>query len=114
ALTIGADGRHSVIRKSAGFQIEDLGAPIDVVWMRLPKAPTDPEYMLGHLKPGKMLVTIDRADYWQCAMVIRKDGFDQIKQRGIQQFREDIADVSPFLRERTIALRDWNDVSLLS
>ncbi len=82
--------------------------------MRLPKAPTDPEYMLGHLKPGKMLVTIDRGDYWQCAMVIRKDGFDQIKQRGIQKFRDDIADVAPFLRDRTSTLRDWNDVSLLS
>ena len=76
-LTIGADGRHSIVRERAGFQIEDLGAPIDVVWMRLPKYPSDPEYMLGHLKPGKMLVTIDRAEYWQCAMVIRKDTFEQ-------------------------------------
>jgi 2-polyprenyl-6-methoxyphenol hydroxylase-like FAD-dependent oxidoreductase len=113
-VTIGADGRHSVVRERAGFQIDDLGAPIDVLWMRLPKHPNDPEYMLGHLKPGKMLVTINRDDYWQCAMVIRKDAFDQIKQRGIQKFRDDIADVAPFLRDRTQALRDWNDVSLLS
>src|ERR1700761_4237710 len=113
-LTIGADGRHSIVRERAGFQIEDLGAPIDVVWMRLPKYPRNPEYMLGHLKPGKMLVTIDRAEYWQCAMVIRKDTFEQVKQRGIQKFRDDIGDVAPFLRDRTNALRDWNDVSLLS
>jgi 2-polyprenyl-6-methoxyphenol hydroxylase-like FAD-dependent oxidoreductase len=113
-LTIGADGRHSIVRERAGFQVEDLGAPIDVIWMRLPKYPNDPEYMLGHLKPGKMLVTIDRDDYWQCAMVIRKNAFEQIKQRGIQQFRDDIADVAPFLRDRTNTLRDWNDVSLLS
>jgi 2-polyprenyl-6-methoxyphenol hydroxylase-like FAD-dependent oxidoreductase len=113
-LTIGADGRHSMVRERAGFQIEDLGAPIDVVWMRLPKNSADPEYMLGHLKPGKMLVTIDRDEYWQCAMIIRKDGFEQIKQRGIQKFRDDIGDVAPFLRDRTSALRDWNDASLLS
>jgi 2-polyprenyl-6-methoxyphenol hydroxylase-like FAD-dependent oxidoreductase len=113
-LTIGADGRHSIVRERAGFQIEDLGAPIDVLWMRLPKYRTDPEYMLGHLKPGKMLVTIDRDEYWQCAFIIRKDSFDQLKQRGIQKFRDDIGDVAPFLRDRTPALRDWNDVSLLS
>ena len=114
SLTIGADGRHSVIRERAGFQVEDLGAPIDVLWMRLPKHPNDAEFMLGHLKPGKMLVTINRGDYWQCAFIIRKDGFEQLKQRGIQQFRDDIGDVAPFLRDRTSALRDWNDVSLLS
>jgi 2-polyprenyl-6-methoxyphenol hydroxylase-like FAD-dependent oxidoreductase len=113
-LTIGADGRHSVVRQRANFQIEDLAAPIDVLWMRLPKHSDDPEFMLGHLKPGKMLVTIDRGDYWQCAFIIRKDGFEQLKQRGIQQFRDDIADTAPFLRERTATLRDWNDVSLLS
>jgi 2-polyprenyl-6-methoxyphenol hydroxylase-like FAD-dependent oxidoreductase len=114
ALTIGADGRHSVIRQRADFQIEDLGAPIDVLWMRLPKQPNDAEYMLGHIKPGKMMVTINRGDYWQCAFIIRKDSFETLKQRGIQKFRDDIADVAPFLRERAAALRDWNDVSLLS
>jgi len=114
SVTIGADGRHSVVRERAGFQVEDLGAPIDVLWMRLPKHPNDAEFMLGHLKPGKMLVTINRGDYWQCAFIIRKGGFEQLKQRGIQQFRDDIGDVAPFLRDRTSALRDWNDVSLLS
>jgi 2-polyprenyl-6-methoxyphenol hydroxylase-like FAD-dependent oxidoreductase len=114
SLTIGSDGRHSVIRERAGFQVDDLGAPIDVLWMRLPKHPNDAEFMLGHLKPGKMLVTINRGDYWQCAFIIRKDGFDQLKQRGIQNFRDDIGDVAPFLSDRTSALRDWNDVSLLS
>ena len=114
ALTIGADGRHSIVRERAGFQVEDLGAPMDVIWMRLPKNPNDPEYMLGHLKPGKMLVTINRDEYWQCAFIIRKDSFDQLKQSGIQKFRDDIGNVAPFLRDRTAALRDWNDVSLLS
>ncbi len=113
-LTIGADGRHSVIREKAGLQIEDLGAPIDVLWMRLPKKPDDSYYALGHLKKGKMLVTINRGDYWQCAYVILKDAFPQIQQRGLPAFRDDIADVAPFLSDRTDTLRDWKDISLLS
>jgi 2-polyprenyl-6-methoxyphenol hydroxylase-like FAD-dependent oxidoreductase len=113
-LTIGADGRHSIVRENARLQIEDLGAPIDVLWMRLPKKPDDDDYALGHLKKGKMLVTINRGDYWQCAYVILKGAFQQIQQRGLPAFREDIADVAPFLRDRTETLRDWKDVSLLS
>ena len=113
-LTIGADGRHSVIREKAGLQIEDLGAPIDVLWMRLPKKPDDSYYALGHLKKGKMMVTINRDDYWQCAYVILKGAFEQIQQRGLPAFRDDIADVAPFLSDRTDTLRDWKDISLLS
>jgi 2-polyprenyl-6-methoxyphenol hydroxylase-like FAD-dependent oxidoreductase len=113
-LTIGADGRHSVVRQQAGFQIEDLGAPIDVLWMRLPKEPEDADYILGHLKTGKMMVTINRGDYWQCAYIIFKGAFEQIQQRGLPAFCNDIADVAPFLRDRASALRDWKDVSLLS
>jgi 2-polyprenyl-6-methoxyphenol hydroxylase-like FAD-dependent oxidoreductase len=113
-LTLGADGRHSVIRQRAGLQVEDLGAPIDVLWMRLPKEGGDADYTLGHFKTGKMLVTINRGDYWQCAFIIFKGAFEQIQQRGLPAFRADIADVAPFLRDRTTALRDWKDVSLLS
>jgi 2-polyprenyl-6-methoxyphenol hydroxylase-like FAD-dependent oxidoreductase len=113
-LTIGADGRHSVVREKAGFQIEDLGAPMDVLWMRLPKKPDDSYYALGHLKKGKMLVTINRGDYWQCAYIIFKGAFQRIQQRGLPAFRDDIADVAPFLSDRTETLRDWKDVSLLS
>jgi 2-polyprenyl-6-methoxyphenol hydroxylase-like FAD-dependent oxidoreductase len=114
SLTIGADGRHSIIRKQAGLQVEDLGAPIDVLWMRLPKQPGDTDYTLGHFKPGKLLVTINRGDYWQCAFVISKGAFEQIQQRGLPTFRESIAEAAPFLRDRTSALRDWNDIKLLS
>jgi 2-polyprenyl-6-methoxyphenol hydroxylase-like FAD-dependent oxidoreductase len=113
-LTVGADGRHSVVREKAGLQIEDLGAPIDVLWMRLPKKPDDSYYALGHLKKGKMMVTINRDDYWQCAYVILKGAFEQIQQRGLPAFRDDIADVAPFLSDRTDTLRDWKDISLLS
>jgi 2-polyprenyl-6-methoxyphenol hydroxylase-like FAD-dependent oxidoreductase len=113
-LTIGADGRHSVVREKARLEIEDLGAPMDVLWMRLPKKPDDSYYALGHLKKGKMLVTINRGDYWQCAYIIFKGAFPQIQQRGLPAFRDDIADVAPFLADRTDTLRDWKDISLLS
>jgi 2-polyprenyl-6-methoxyphenol hydroxylase-like FAD-dependent oxidoreductase len=113
-LTVGADGRHSIVRQKAGFEVIDLGAPIDVLWMRMPRKPNDPEQALGRFHAGKILVTLNRDDYWQCAYIIPKGAFDAIQQKGLPAFREDIASVAPFLRERTTDLRDWNDIKLLS
>jgi 2-polyprenyl-6-methoxyphenol hydroxylase-like FAD-dependent oxidoreductase len=113
-LTIGSDGRNSIIRQGAGLQVEVLGAPIDVLWMRLPKHPSDADYTLGHFKPRKLMVTINRGDYWQCARVIAKGEFDQIRERGIAAFRKDIVDTVPFFQDRVQELRDWNDIKLLS
>jgi len=113
-LTIGADGRHSIVRERAGLQVMDLGAPMDVLWLRISRRPGDPGQTLGHIEAGKLFVMIDREDYWQCGFVIPKDGMDVIRKRGIEQFREDIASLEPFLRDRVTELRDWNDVSLLT
>ena len=114
ALTIGADGRHSIVRERAGLQVIDLGAPMDVLWMRISRRPTDPGQTLGHVEAGRVFVMIDREDYWQCGFVIPKGAADEIRKRGIEQFREDIAGLEPFLRDRLTELRDWNDVSLLT
>jgi len=114
ALTVGADGRHSIVRERAGLQVIDLGAPMDVLWMRISRRPTDPGQTLGHAEAGKVFVMIDREDYWQCGFVIPKGAADEIRKRGIEQFREDIAGLEPFLRDRLTELRDWNDVSLLT
>jgi 2-polyprenyl-6-methoxyphenol hydroxylase-like FAD-dependent oxidoreductase len=114
SLTVGADGRHSVVREQAGLQVIDLGAPMDVLWMRLSRKPTDPGQTLGHADAGKMLVLIDREEYWQCAFVIPKGSGEELRQRGMGAFREDIVRLSPFLRDRVDELRDWNDVSLLT
>ncbi len=114
SLTIGADGRHSVVRERAGLQVIDIGAPMDVFWMRISRHPSDPRKTLGHVEPGKMFVMIERGDYWQCAFLIPKGAADEVRQRGIEQFREDIANLAPFLRDRITELRDWNDVSLLT
>lgn len=113
-LTVGADGRHSLVRAKAGLQAIDLGAPIDVLWMRIPRKPDDPEQTLGRFRGGKILVMLNRDEYWQCAYVIAKGDFDAMKQKGLQAFRDDLAGIAPFLRDRTAELKDWNDIRLLS
>jgi len=114
ALTIGADGRHSTVRAKAGFEVIDLDAPIDVLWMRVSRIPTDPEQTLGRFRAGKLLVTLNRGDYWQCACVIPKGGFAAIQKNGLPAFRRDLETVAPFLQGRTAELKDWNDIKLLS
>src|ERR1700681_1958796 len=113
-LTVGADDRHSIVRAKAGFEVFDLGAPIDVLWMRLSRLPTDPAQTLGRFRAGKLLVTLDRGNYWQCAYVIAKGGFDAIQKKGLPAFRQDLETVAPFLQGRTAELKDWSDIKLLS
>jgi 2-polyprenyl-6-methoxyphenol hydroxylase-like FAD-dependent oxidoreductase len=113
-LVVGADGRHSTIRERSGLQVEDLGAPIDVLWFRVSQRDGDPRQSLGRVDLGKMLVMLDRSDYWQCAFLIRKGEFERIKQRGLEAFRRDIAQVAPFLHDRTGEIADWDAVKLLT
>jgi 2-polyprenyl-6-methoxyphenol hydroxylase-like FAD-dependent oxidoreductase len=113
-LTIGADGRSSVTRERAGLQVMDIGAPMDVFWMRISRRTTDPDETLGHVEVGKMLVMINREDYWQCGFIIPKGAAEEIRARGIEAFREDVAALAPFVRDRVAELHDWKDVSLLT
>jgi 2-polyprenyl-6-methoxyphenol hydroxylase-like FAD-dependent oxidoreductase len=113
-LTVGADGRHSTVRPNAALETMDLGAPIDVLWMRLSQRPDDPKQSLGRFVPGRVFVMIDRGDYWQCAFVIPKGGIDEVKRRGLAAFREEVAQVAPFLRDRVDELARWDDVKLLT
>jgi len=113
-LTVGADGRRSTVRDRAGLSIIDLGAPMDVLWMRLSSREGDPGQTLGRAETGKVFVMIYRKDYWQCGLVIPKGAADALRERGIEKFREEIANLQPFLRDRVGELRDWNDVSLLT
>jgi 2-polyprenyl-6-methoxyphenol hydroxylase-like FAD-dependent oxidoreductase len=113
-LTIGADGRHSVIRARAGLPAVNLGAPMDVMWMRLSRRPSDPGQTFGYVDRGRILVLLNREDYWQAAFVIAKGAADEIRQRGLPAFRQEIVGLVPFLRDRVDELRDWKDVSLLT
>jgi 2-polyprenyl-6-methoxyphenol hydroxylase-like FAD-dependent oxidoreductase len=102
------------VRAQAGLQIMDLGAPMDVLWMRLSQRPGDPKESLGRFDPGHVFVMIDRGDYWQCAFVIPKDGFAEVKRRGLDAFREEVARVAPFVRDRVNEIADWDHVKLLT
>ncbi|HTV45191.1 MAG TPA: FAD-dependent oxidoreductase [Stellaceae bacterium] len=113
-LVIGADGRHSTVRDKAGFVIDGIGAPMDVLWLRLSRRADDPAQTLGRADTGRILVMLNREDYWQCAFVIAKGGFEDIRQRGLPAFREEITRLAPWLGERVDELADWSDVSLLS
>jgi 2-polyprenyl-6-methoxyphenol hydroxylase-like FAD-dependent oxidoreductase len=114
-LVVGADGRRSTVRARAGLHVDDIGAPIDVLWMRLPKRTGDPSgAVLGRFDAGKILVALDRGDYWQCASVIPKGGYDALRARGLQALRDDIAAVAPDLADRVGALQSWDDVKLLT
>jgi 2-polyprenyl-6-methoxyphenol hydroxylase-like FAD-dependent oxidoreductase len=114
SLVVGADGRHSDVRNRAGFKVIDLGAPIDVMWMRITRDPTDPAETFGRIDIGHMLVLIDRDEYWQVAYVIAKGGAEKVKAQGLPQFRETLAKLAPFLANHVDELKTWDDVKLLT
>src|SRR5581483_7368689 len=89
-LVIGCDGRHSTVRRRAGFEVIDTGVPIDVLWFGITRLPGDAEQLLGRLNYGKALILINRGDYFQAGLIIRKDAFSQIKDEGLASFRESI------------------------
>jgi 2-polyprenyl-6-methoxyphenol hydroxylase-like FAD-dependent oxidoreductase len=113
-LIIGADGRHSIIQERAGLERQEFGVPIDVLWMRISKKQDDPQQSLGFFQQGKLLVLLDRGDYWQAGFVIPKGGFDEIKARGLQQLQSDIVSFAGFLRDRIAELDDWSKIKLLT
>jgi 2-polyprenyl-6-methoxyphenol hydroxylase-like FAD-dependent oxidoreductase len=113
-LVVGADGRHSDIRERAGLKVEDLGAPMDALWFRLSKRPEDSQQTLGRIQAGVVFVMFDRGDYWQCAYVIRKGGFAELRRQGLAAFRTAIAALNPKLADRVKAIGSWDDVKLLT
>jgi 2-polyprenyl-6-methoxyphenol hydroxylase-like FAD-dependent oxidoreductase len=113
-LVIAADGRHSTLRAAADLELMNLGAPMDVLWMRVSKRPGDPKAVLGRFDRGRILVMLDRGDYWQCAFVIRKGAAEEIRRRGMAAFRQEVASVQPTLAERVDEIRDWDQVKLLT
>jgi 2-polyprenyl-6-methoxyphenol hydroxylase-like FAD-dependent oxidoreductase len=113
-LVIAADGRHSTLRPLAGLTPVEFGAPMDVLWLRLSRRAGDPPDTLGRVDAGRMMITINRGDYWQCAYVIAKGGFDSIRADGLEAFRQDIVRLVPAFADRVSELTGWDDVKLLT
>jgi 2-polyprenyl-6-methoxyphenol hydroxylase-like FAD-dependent oxidoreductase len=113
-LVIGTDGRQSTIRKEAALTVIETGAPIDVLWFRLSRRNDDPGQVLGNFSRGRILILVGRTTYWQCGYVIDKDGFEKLKADGLNKFRMDLAETSPFLKDRLLELTSWTDIQLLS
>jgi 2-polyprenyl-6-methoxyphenol hydroxylase-like FAD-dependent oxidoreductase len=114
SIVIGADGRSSTVRKLAGLHVKDTGSPIDVLWFRLTRRKEDPGQSLGRFYQGRIMILIDREEYWQCAYVIAKDDMKNLQEKGLDHFREELAEVTPFLRERLSELTDWEKIKLLT
>jgi len=113
-LVVGADGRHSDIRERAGLEVEDFGAPMDVLWLRLSKRPEDSQQTLGRIQAGVVFVMLDRGDYWQCAYVIPKGGYDKMRAAGLEAFRAAIVALNRALADRVREIASWDDVKLLT
>ena len=113
-LTVGCDGRHSTVCARAGLEGKDLGAPMDVLWFRLPKKANDPDETMGRFEVGRIVIMLDRGDYWQCAFVIRKGSIEEIKRAGLPAFRRSVAQIAPVFADRVDELKDWDQIKLLT
>ena len=113
-LVMGCDGRHSIIRQAAHMEVTELGVPVDVLWFRIRRKNDDFEGSLGNVNYGKVLILVNRGDYFQAGLVIAKGSFDQLRQNGLAAFQREIARIAPWLDDRVAELRDWNQIKLLS
>jgi len=113
-LVVGADGRHSTVREQAGLAVDELGAPLDVLWFRLSRPSGDPAETAVRFEAGVILVMLNRGTYWQCGYVIAKGAADQVRQRGLEEFRGRVAALTKFLGDRVVELDDWSKIKLLT
>jgi len=113
-LVIGADGRSSVVREAAGLTVQRFGAPMDVLWFRLPHEAGDPQESMGVFGAGAILVLIDHGTHWQCGYVIPKGGFDALRQRGLPDLAARIGRLAPFAARRAAAIASWDEIKLLT
>ena len=114
ALTVAADGRHSLLRSAAGLTVEDFAAPMDVLWFRVSRSATDSPETFGHVEAGHMMIMLNRRTYWQCAFIIPKGSAAALQQEPIETFRRNVLAISPFLADRIGEIESWDEVKLLT
>ena len=112
-LTIGADGRHSIVRAKSNLKVREFGAPFDVLWLRLPFQKGDPEQPVARFQGGDFFIMLYRGDYWQCALVIPKGAYNAMKAEGITGFRARLRTVAGFARDRVESVQSFDDVRVL-
>ena len=113
-LTIACDGRHSTVRQRSGLEVEEIGAPMDVLWFRVGRKANETESVFARVEPGKMMITFDRGDYWQCAYVIAKGQYNAVKARGLQALLDDVVRMAPILKGGIADVKSFDDVKLLT
>jgi 2-polyprenyl-6-methoxyphenol hydroxylase-like FAD-dependent oxidoreductase len=113
-LTVGCDGRHAISRGSAHLNIIDEGVPIDVLWLRIARQANDPEHGFGYVNYGRLIVLINRNEYFQAGYIIPKGDFDNIRAAGLAAFHEKIERIVPFLKGRAAEIDSWDKVKLLT
>lgn len=113
-LVIGADGRSSDVRRCAGLAVATTGAPIDVLWFRVPRTADEEAEPLLSAGPGHLIITLNRGDYYQCAFVIPKGGADRVKAGGIEAFRRAVADTAAPLARNVGSISGFDEIRLLT
>lgn len=114
SLVVGADGRHSIVRAQAGLRMEEIGAPMDVLWFRLSRQAGDSDDPMGRFSAGRIFIMLNRGDYWQCGFVIAKGTLEQLRAKGLQAFRESVAQLAPLAASRVDELHNWEQIKLLT
>ena len=113
-LVVACDGRSSVVRERAGLTSRTFGVPMDVLWFRLPRLATDREGVVGRISRSSLLIMIDRGDYFQIGMVIRKGSLATLRDHGIDALRQRLRDALPWLGDRVDLLTSFDDIRLLN
>ena len=113
-LVVAADGRQSIVREKAGLPVQEFGAPMDVLWFRLSRKPDHPAQTMGRFDTGRIFISINRGNYWQCGYVIPKDQLDEIRKQGLDSFREKIVQLAPYAKDQVRELKSWDDIKLLT
>lgn len=113
-LTVGCDGRHAISRQTAHLPLVEQGVPLDVLWTKISRESSDPEMGLGNVNYGRLVVLINRIDYFQVAYLIAKGDFPKVQQEGIRAFQQSLARIVPFLADRVSQIDSWDKVKLLT